>query len=144
MLNPEGNYVFLQALSETQATRTSPTPSGDQATMRTQSQVPVSLAGQSKDMKAHYGDKSPGTIKAKSQTGQEDYGSPLTFKTNFSPLQKVSAGYDCQTPGSPVLASLELLMHANMPGSFNRFLSFQLFCLFSRQVHIYPGLKLTT
>lgn len=72
--------------SETQATRTSPNPLGDQATVRTHSQVPVSLAGQSKDMKAHYSDKSPGTIKAKSQTGQEDYGMSIDFQDKLLPL----------------------------------------------------------
>ena len=50
------------------------------------SQVPISLAGRSKDMKAHYGDKSLGTIKAKSQTGQEAQGTFINFQRQTFPL----------------------------------------------------------
>lgn len=78
--NLEGRSIFFFRLCYlTQARRASPIVV-DWATTIAYSQVLTSLAGHSKDMKAHYGDKSPETIKAKSQTGQEAQGTFINFQ----------------------------------------------------------------
>lgn len=118
--------------SGTQTTRASPTLGGSSHKKGT---LPVSLAGHSKNMQAHYGDKSPGTIKTKSQTRQEVYGTSIDSQSKLLPLEKVWGKlwlkpFCCSNPspsrqafipywiltnGPPTFASLDSLMHANMP-----------------------------